>query len=474
VRRVAPLAALRAAYEPAPARRDPLRWLAGLGLAAWIAGFAVLQSPDWRVGLGCAAGIGAVFLALAGAAWSLSALARHVLPSMLPFSVRQGVSNLHRPNNRTLLMLMSLGLGTFLLLCLYLVQQTLLTQLFAGGGKDRANAVLFDIQTSQRAGVTSLLHSLELPLLDDAPVVTMRLMSVKGRSVTALLAEKAERKDDHHPDWALRREYRSTYRDDLRDGESIVAGTWVPQVAPGASSVPVSLEEDIAGHLGAGLDDTLVFDVQGESVTTTVASLRRVEWRRIQPNFFVVFPRGVLEEAPAMHVMVTRVASGEASAAMQRAVVTAFPNVSVIDLRLVLRTVDEVLGRMALVIRFMAIFTVLTGLIVLVSALVAGRYQRIQESVLLRMLGASGRQVLAILAVEYFALGLLAALTGIALAWPAAWALATFAFKVAFAPSAAPLLVALAAVPALTVVTGLLMSRDILRHPPLAILRTAT
>jgi putative ABC transport system permease protein len=111
-------------------------------------------------------------------------------------------------------------------------------------------------------------------------------------------------------------------------------------------------------------------------------------------------------------------------------------------------------------------------LLVLVSALVTGRYQRVRESVLLRTLGASRGQILKILVVEYFALGFLAALTGILLATIAAWALAVFVFKVSFAVAVPPLLIALAVVPAITVITGLLISRGVLNHPPLAILRS--
>jgi putative ABC transport system permease protein len=166
-------------------------------------------------------------------------------------------------------------------------------------------------------------------------------------------------------------------------GKESPPASGLPQVAADSTNaVPVSLEQDIARDLAVGLGDELVFDVQGVPVVTRVASLREVEWRRIQPNFFVVFPRGVLEGAPAMHVLVTRVGSSQDSARMQRAVVAAFPNVSVIDLTLVLQTVDAIVGKISFVIRFMAMFTVLTGLLVLVSALAAGRFQRIQESVL--------------------------------------------------------------------------------------------
>jgi putative ABC transport system permease protein len=285
--------------------------------------------------------------------------------------------------------------------------------------------------------------------------------------VESILADK----QSHIPHWALRREYRSTYHDGLRDGEKLVAGTWYSRVTSNTAVVPISVEEGIARDLQIGLGDELVFDVQGVPIKARVESLREVDWRRIQPNFFVVFPRGVLEGAPTMHVLVTRVSSSDESGRLQREVVKAFPSVSAIDLTLVLQTLDSILSKISFVIQFMAMFTVLTGLLVLVGALLTGRYQRIQESVLLRTLGASRGQIFRILFVEHLSLGLLAALTGILLALLGTWALSAFVFKVSFAPQLAPLLIALFVAPAVTVLTGLLMSRGVLNYPPLAVLR---
>jgi putative ABC transport system permease protein len=279
----------------------------------------------------------------------------------------------------------------------------------------------------------------------------------------------------------------------LRDGEKIVDGQWVGRVtndtAAGlfrwgpsstpphgyehsAGAVPVSVEKGIAEELRLGLGDELVFDVQGSPVPARVASLREVEWRRFQPNFFVVFPEGVLEDAPAMQVLVLHVKSSAESGRLQREVVKAFPNVSALDLTLVVQTVRTILGKISFVIRFLALFTVLTGLLVVVTVLLGGRQQRIRESVLLRTLGASRRQILKILLVEYFSLGLLAAVTGVLLAVLAAWALAKFVFDTPFAPQAVSLLAALLIVPAVTVITGLLVSRGVLNQPPLAVLRS--
>lgn len=199
--------------------------------------------------------------------------------------------------------------------------------------------------------------------------------------------------------------------------------------------------------------------------------MRKVDWRQVRPNFFVVFPAGVLESAPVMHVMATRVENAADSARMQRRIVRQFPNVSVIDLTLVLKTLDDLLSRLGLVVRFMTLFTLATGVIVLAGTILTGRWQRVREGILLRTLGASRRQLRWILIAEYLLLGALASSAGCVLAIASSWSLARFAFKIDFAFSLLPVAATLGGATALTVVVGLLSSRGVCDQPPLEILR---
>jgi putative ABC transport system permease protein len=315
--------------------------------------------------------------------------------------------------------------------------------------------------------VVNALKGLGLPVLEEAPIITMRLASIKGRPTDQLLNDKSVR----GPGWALRREYRSTWRTQLTAGEELVAGRFAGSVPEGTTPIPVSLEDGIARELGVTLGDELVFDVQGILMTNRVESLRKVDWRQVRPNFFVVFPAGALEAAPSMHVLATHVANPDESARMQREMVKAFPNVSAIDLTLVLKTLDEIVGRVGMVVRFMALFTVVTGLVVLVGAILTGRWQRVQEGILLRTLGATRAQIQRILFAEYLFLGSLASIAGSLLAVGSSWALAVFAFKSTYSLQWLPVLVAWAGVTALTVVVGMLASRGVCDQPPLEILR---
>jgi putative ABC transport system permease protein len=203
---------------------------------------------------------------------------------------------------------------------------------------------------------------------------------------------------------------------------------------------------------------------------TIVGSIREVEWRRMQTNFRVIFPTGVLEAAPQFDVLISRVPSTDVSARFQQAVVRSYPNVSIIDLGLILSVLDDILDKISFVIQFMAGFSMITGLIVLIASVLISKFQRIQESVLLRTLGASRKQILIITALEYFFLGALASVTGIGLSLAASWALAKYSFDASFSPRWEPMALLSSVVCLLTVLIGLFNSREVLNKSPLEVL----
>ena len=467
VRRISPLLALRAAFEPDDTvSRDPLRWLIYLLLAGGVTFFAVIQAPSMWIGVGYAGALAIVFGSLVLVAQVIISQVRRFFPTRWPYVWRQGLANLYRPHNQTLILMLALGLGTFLIVTMFLVQQTLTRQVEIAGGEGRPNIVFFDIQPDQVAGVTKMVMAQGLPLIDTVPIVTMRIASIKGRTIEDLRTDSTARVS-----WAHTREYRSTYRDHLTEAETLVRGRFVGRMPDDASVVPVSAEKEIAHDLGITVGDTLVFDVQGVPVTTVIGSIRKVEWRRMQTNFFFTFPTGVLEKAPQFNVLLTRTSDDDASAAIQASVVHAFPNISSIDLSLILGVFEAIFSRIAFVVRFMALFSILTGLLVLAGAVIVSRYQRVEESVLLKTLGASRRQVLGIMAVEYLFLGLLATLTGMLLALGGGWALARFVFETPLVAPPLFLLVTLIFVTLLTIGIGLANSRGIYDRLAMDVLR---
>src|SRR5205085_1181040 len=135
-------------------------------------------------------------------------------------------------------------------------------------------------------------------------------------------------------------EYRITYRSELTSTESVTEGKWIAKAQPG-KDVPVSVDDRYGQRLHLKIGSKIAFNVQGLSVNTVVTSFRRINWNKMQTNFLFVFPDGVVNDAPQFHVLLTRVPSVTRSAAYQQAVVRQFPNVSVIDLKLILSVLDD-------------------------------------------------------------------------------------------------------------------------------------
>jgi putative ABC transport system permease protein len=473
VRRVSPLGVLRRDFDAdRPPRRDPARLGAGLALAGSVAALAALQTGSLSRGLGLAAGVGVALAALWLSAALLVRGLRRFFPRRLPYVYRQGLANLYRPANQTLLVVLALGFGAFLLSTLLLVQHNLLRDLRVDRGASRPNLVFFDVQPDQEDDVEARVRA-EGPLTSPVvPIVPMRIHALKGRLAADLLAVEDEKARPER--WTLRREYRSSYRDVPTATERVVAGTWW---RPGegrradGEPVPIAVEAGLARELKIGIGDEVVWDVQGVLVPSRVAALREVQWARFEPNFFVVFPEGPLEAAPRSHVVLARVEDAARRARLQRAVVEAHPNVSTLDLAQVQRTIEGVLDQVALGVRFMALFSLAAGAVVLAGAVASSRYQRVREGALLRTLGAGRPQLLRILLAEYAVLGALAALAAILLSTAAGWALARAVFGTAFALPAPGLLALLLAVLGLTVATGLAGSAEVWRRPPLEVLR---
>jgi putative ABC transport system permease protein len=470
LRKISPLLALRSSYEAVQSLWDPLLWLIALLIAGTITGFAVATTASWFYGACFAAGVITVFGMLVAVARGIAASMRRLVPERLSFPWRQGLANLYRPNNQTTAVMLAIGLGTFLMVTLYNVQSMLLNQVQEYTGAGEPNLVLFDVQKDQRRDVEQLFQSFHVAVGDEVPIVTMRLAAVKNIPVEKLRGNRKTK----IADWALRREYRSTYRSQLRKTERIIKGTWRGRVDSASQPIPVSLEKGIAETLRVSVGDSLQFDVQGISLLTQVASIREVEWRRLAPNFFVVFPAGVLENAPQFYAVVARVETGRLSAGLQRSVVEHFPNVSVIDLTLVLNTLDSILGRVSSAIRFLALFTVLTGLAVLASAVLSSRSQRVKESILLRTLGAPRRQIVGSIVAEYLFLAVISCMTGAVLATVAGWGLSFYFFKTVAAIALVPLLFIVVAATGGTIFAGLLGCWGIFQRSALETLRAET
>jgi putative ABC transport system permease protein len=220
IRKTSPLRTLRVSFEEDGSKRDPLRWLVYLLIAAFIAGFTLFQTGDFIVAIAFTVGVGVAFLLLAGMALLLMWFVRKFFPRNWNYVWRQSIANLYRPNNQTLILMVSIGLGTALISMLFFTQELLLSQVQMSSTGDQPNMILFDIQPSQKDELVSLTEKHDLPIIQQVPIVTMRLDEIDG-------IDKAMRMQDTTSKvrrWVYNREYRITYRDTLIDTEEIVKG----------------------------------------------------------------------------------------------------------------------------------------------------------------------------------------------------------------------------------------------------------
>jgi putative ABC transport system permease protein len=365
---------------------------------------------------------------------------------------------------------MSLGFGVFLVGTLWVVQQNLLGWMQGDASAVQPNLVFFDIQRDQVDTLRVLFDAHADAPPDVVPIVPARLLAIDGRTIDQMLEEHPRRVEP----WALRREYRHTYRDSIAGTESLVAGEWFDRAPPAADGeARVSIEQDVARNLDVSVGDRITWDVTGVIVESVVTSIRTVDWAQFETNFFFVFESGVLEQAPQSSVSLVAVDDDTARATLQREVVRRFPNISVIDLASVQRTLRRIVDRVTFAIRFMAAFSIAAGALVLFGAIAASRFQRVRESALLRALGATRAQVRGIMLVEYAALGALAGLIGVVLAGIAGWLLIRLVFELEFAVPVRSLTLLWLLITASAAGLGMLNSREALRSTPLSALREA-
>ena len=463
---VSPLQALRVQTK-IDFRSKRAAFLVGLAIVVFILLFSFWLLENWKYALSFVGGVLVTFTLLAGIAALFIKLIKSNFPTSWNFEARQSLLNLFRPQNQTLTLILAIGVGSFLISTLYFTKDLLLAQASLESNQNSPNIIMLDIQREQVDLVASTVKDQGLPVLSSIPIVNMRVQEINGKNVNQIKQDTSSQVNG----WILSHEFRVTYRDSLIASENIASGTLTPQIDNGQRPVPISVSSNFADDANVKLGDKIAFNVQGVLLETVIGSIRLVDWSRLQLNFSIVFPKGVLEDAPQFGVLTTKAPDAAASAKLQQKLVRLFPNVSILDLRQLLTVVENILNKITLIINFMAFFSILTGIIVLLGAVRTSKYQRIKESVLLRTLGARSKQIIKILALEYFYLGALGAISGIVLSLISSQLLAWIVFDTPFLPSIWPFLVLFPVITILVMAIGLGSSIGVIKSPPLEVLR---
>ena len=469
VRRVSPLQALRqgmGTHRPEDRARTAVLGLIGLT----VLGLTLFEAPSPTEGAVFAVGLTVVAGILWGFAKLLTVGIRRFFPRHAPYTVRQGVANLFRPQNQTVSVTLALGFGILVVSVIVQLQRNLARELMAERGPEGANLLLFDVQPDQEEPVVRLLTEFDGGSPQVTPMVPARIASIDGVSTADLIADST--REGGPARWTLRREYRNTYRDALKESETLMEGDWwedAPPARPGVARI--SLEEDLADDLDVAIGSEITWVMGGTEIESVVTSLRIVDWARFDTNFFVVFEPGVISEMPRTSMVLAGIEDEGTRGRFQQQLVRAHPNVSVLDLATIQATIEGMLSQILTAIRILAGLCAGAGLIVMAGSIASTHAQRRREGALLRTIGARIRQVRRILVSEYAALGTMATLVGGLLSLVAAWLITVHVFEFDFQPALGPAAALWITTVVLTLATGFFSGRAGERGTPLDVLR---
>ena len=443
------------------ATAPPLRF--GLSYACALAAlFAILWSfvRDTELVASLLAGVLGVGLVLTLAGYGLVLLTGR-LRGGVGVAWRYGLANVSRRGGGSVVQIVAFGLGLMVLLLLAVVRGDLLADWRRSLPADVPNNFLVNIRPEERGPLQDFLKSHGFGEPPMYPMVRARITAINGAA-----SESLHPKGDSARGY-LEREQNLTWTARLMDDNQLVEGRWWTPADFGKPMVSISSEYQEALKLKLG--DTLRFDVAGESLTVRVASIRKVRWDSFRPNFFLVFPPGLLDGAAGTYMTSVYLTAAQRPALVD--LVRQFPTVSVFDVDAILRQIRDIMDRASLAVQYVFLFTLAAGVVVLLAAVQSTRDERRYESAILRTLGASRATVLQGVAAEFSALGFLAGTLGAFGASAVGWIVARRLFSLQFTPDPKVWVIGLVCGTILVGVSGTLATRRVVNTPPIVSLR---
>jgi putative ABC transport system permease protein len=412
---VSPASLFRARVEPLLGRPPTGTIAAVIAFSVLLAALAIATAPDratasWAV-LGAAAAMLVFRLAAAALVWAARRSGRPRYPGL-----RLALANLQRPGAPTAGVVASLGLGLAVLVAIALVEGNVAEEIDLRLPEHAPSFFFIDIQPDQVAAFDALLHGMP------GVVEEGRVPSLRGRitRINGVPVEQARVAYDAR--WAIQGERGLTYAATPPRGSRVVAGTWWPQDYHGPALL--SFDADLARGMGLALGDTLTINVLGRELTARITNLREIDWTSLGINFAIVLSPGALDGAPQTDIATARTAP-ENESALERAVTDRFPNVSAIAVKDALQALGDMIRAIGAAVTAVAAVALAAGVLVLAGAIAAGHRRRVYDAIVLKVLGATRRDVTLAFLIEYGLMGLAAAGLAAAIGTLAAWLLLT-------------------------------------------------
>ncbi|MGE0844731.1 MAG: ABC transporter permease [Flavobacteriaceae bacterium] len=463
--RLVPVSAIfRDSVETRPCPVPPSFVAAAAIAALALAAMVLLLSADKRVALIFMGAMAASLVLLWGVGYGVKWLARN---AGRPRSAvrRLALANIHRPGALTGSIVLSLGLGLTLLVALSLIDTGLRRQLMTTI-PDKAPSFFFvDVPRQEAEGLRGLISTAApASRVEEVPMLRGQLLELGGVST-----DRIEASPD--TEWALRGDRGITYSATLPENSTLVEGEWWP--ADYSGEPLVSFEADLARAFGVGIGDMVKVNVLGREIEARIANTRSVDWASLGINFVMVFSPNTFAGAPHMMLATVTLPDADAAAesAIAAAVARAYPSITSIRIKEALDAVNSLVEKLAWAVRAASGVALVAAMLVLAGALAASHRHRIADAVILKMLGASRRQLLAAYFLEFAGIGAVTAAFALAAGGATAWVVLTQVMDVAFQPSWGTAAAAVAAALAAMVAAGLLGTGRALAGRPAEVLR---
>jgi putative ABC transport system permease protein len=396
-------------YPEGTTAREAIVYAVGIAaIFLFILGISVTQTGSILSALFFTGSIAGSLVAIGLISRLIVVAARGSLPWIRNFHLRQGIANLQRPGNQTGAVLTASGIGTLLISTILILEASIQSEIRLESRPEIPNLFIVDVQRNQRDSLEAFMDQSGVTVKTIAPMVSARIQAINGRPVEKKILEQ----DASKRTWeeSLRtREYFLTYRDHLLDSEELTRGRfWSGRPA----DQELSVEQGWADSINVRIGDTITLDIQGIPLHARVTSFRKIRWQAMRPNAILLLSPGWIESAPRMYVASLRHPEGIPSAAFQKEIVRRYPNVSVIDVKEAADNILLILDRISIAVRFLSGIALFNGILILTGAVASGRYARLRESMLFKVLGADRMDLIKILISEYAVLALIGCMTG--------------------------------------------------------------
>ncbi len=376
---------------------------------------AILTVEEQIFAVGFVIAASAIFLILMGVGSLVQMVARHVPRSRIP-TLRLAIANLHRPGSATASVILSMGLGLTLFVTVALIEGNLREQVQDQLPENAPAFFFIDIQNSQLDQFVSAAEGIE-GVSDVNYVPNLRGRIVKVNGVPASQVQVAS-----DVKWVLRGDRGLTYSKEVPANATLVEGEWWPEDYQGKPLI--SMDQEAAVGMGIGIGDSLTVNVMGREITAEIANLREIDWSTLAINFVLVFDQNTLAAAPHS-LLATAKAQDEAEASLFRAITTNFPNISVVRMKEALQAISRILEQLSSAVTATASITLVAGVLVLAGAFAAGHRKRVYDAVILKVLGATRRDIFKTFLLEYALLGFVTSVIAAAAGYTAAYMVIT-------------------------------------------------